>query len=79
MEGCLPNNRLMGLNRWMGSHFRDWIEYNRVALSTQELKWGHKFRLRVPHWKFKNLKTARTTEMRLRLENNYCLKGLDCI
>ena len=29
----LPNNRLMGMCRWMGSHFHDWIDYNGVAFS----------------------------------------------
>ena len=24
----LPSNRLMGMCRWMGSHFHDWIDYN---------------------------------------------------
>ena len=23
--GELPNNRLMGMYRWMGSHFHDWV------------------------------------------------------
>ena len=29
----LPSNRLMGMCRWMGSHFHDWIDYNGVAFS----------------------------------------------
>ena len=29
----LPSNRLMGMCRWMGSHFHDWIYYNGVAFS----------------------------------------------
>jgi len=29
----LPTNRLMGMCRWMGSHFHDWIDYNGVAFS----------------------------------------------
>jgi len=32
----LPSNspgRLMGMYRWMGSHFHDWIDYNGVAFS----------------------------------------------
>ena len=29
--GVLPHKRLMGMFRWMGSHFRDWIDYNGVA------------------------------------------------
>ena len=29
--------------RWMGLHFRDWIGYNGVALSTELLEWGRTF------------------------------------
>ena len=29
--GVLPYRRLMGMCRWMGSHFQDWIDYNRVT------------------------------------------------
>ena len=29
----LPYKRLMGMCRWMGSHFHDWIDYNGVAFS----------------------------------------------
>ena len=29
--GVLPYKRLMGMCRWMGSHFQDWIDYNGVA------------------------------------------------
>ena len=30
--GVLPYKRLMGMCRWMGSHFHDWIiDYNGVA------------------------------------------------
>ena len=31
--GALPYKRLMGMCRWMGSHFHDWIEYNGVVFS----------------------------------------------
>ena len=31
--GVLPCNRLMGMCRWMGSQFHDWIDYNGVAFS----------------------------------------------
>ena len=30
--GLLPYKRLMGMCRWMVSHFHDWIDYNGVAL-----------------------------------------------
>ena len=36
-EGVLPINGLMGMCRWMGSHFHDWIDYNGVAFSTKFL------------------------------------------
>ena len=31
--GALPSNMLMGMCRWMGLHFHDWIDYNGVAFS----------------------------------------------
>ena len=31
--GVLPYKRLMGMCRWMGSHFHDWIDYNGDAFS----------------------------------------------
>ena len=37
--GGIPSNRLMGMCRWMGSHFHDWIDYNGVAFSTELLEW----------------------------------------
>ena len=27
----LPSSRLMGICRWMGSHFHDWIDFYGVA------------------------------------------------
>ena len=39
----LPYKRLMGICRWMGSHFHDWIDYNRVAFSIELLEWGRTF------------------------------------
>ena len=39
----LPSNRLMGMCRWMGLHFHDWIDYNGVAFSIGLLEWGHIF------------------------------------
>ena len=42
----LPINELMGVCRWMGSHFYYWIDYNGVAFSTESptelLEWGRK-------------------------------------
>ena len=29
--GVLPSSRVMGMCRWVGSHFHDWIDYYGVA------------------------------------------------
>ena len=42
-EGVLLYKRLMGMCRWMGSHFHDWTDYNGVAFSIKLLEWGPKF------------------------------------
>ena len=42
-EGVLPYKRLIGMCRWMGSHFHDWIDYNGVNFSIDLLEWGRKF------------------------------------
>ena len=39
----LPYKRRIGMCRWMGSHFHDWIDYNGVAFSIDLLEWGCKF------------------------------------
>ena len=39
----LPSNRLMGMCRWMGSHFHDWIDYNGVAFSIGVTRMGRIF------------------------------------
>ena len=41
--GVLPYKSLMGMCRWMGSHFHDWSDYNGVAFSIELLEWGRKF------------------------------------
>ena len=41
--GALPCKRLMGMCRWMGSHFHEWIDYNGVAFSKELLEWGRTF------------------------------------
>ena len=40
--GVLPYKRLMGMCRWMESHFHDRIDYNGVVFSTElhVLEWG---------------------------------------
>ena len=35
--------RLMGMCRWMGSHFHDWTDFHGVAFSKELLEWGHTF------------------------------------
>ena len=29
--GVLPSERLLGMRRWMGAHFHNWIDYNGVT------------------------------------------------
>ena len=36
--GILPSNRLMGMCRWLGSHFQGWIDYNGVAFLLEILE-----------------------------------------
>ena len=40
--GVLPYKSLMGMCRWMGSHFHDRSDYNGVAFSIELLEWGRK-------------------------------------
>ena len=55
-ERALPYKRLMGMCRWMGSHFHDWIDYNQkpmhhlmgscyngVTFSMEFLEWRRTF------------------------------------
>ena len=39
----LPSKRLMGMCRWMGSHFHNWIDYNGVTFLVELLEWGCTF------------------------------------
>ena len=41
--GVLPYKRLIGMCRWMGSHFHDWIDYNGVTFLVELLEWGRTF------------------------------------
>ena len=41
--GVLPYKRLMGMCRWMGSHFHDWIDCNGVAFSIEFTRMVHTF------------------------------------
>ena len=41
--GVLPSNRLMGMCRWIGSHFHGWIDYCGVSFSLELLEWDRTF------------------------------------
>ena len=41
-EGVLPSKRLLGMCRWMGSHFHNWTDYNGVTFLVELLEWGRK-------------------------------------
>ena len=41
--GVLSSKRLLGMCRWMGSHFHNWIDYNGVTFLVELLEWGHTF------------------------------------
>ena len=36
--GVLPSKRLLGMCRWMGSHFRNWTDYNGVTFLAELLE-----------------------------------------
>ena len=36
----LPYKGKMGMCRWLGSHFHDWIDYNGVVFLIELLEWG---------------------------------------
>ena len=42
-EGVLPSKILLGMYRWMGSHFHNWTDYNGVTFLVELLEWGRKF------------------------------------
>ena len=39
-RGVLPNNRLMEMCGWMGSHFPDWVDYNGVVIFNRVTRMG---------------------------------------
>ena len=39
----VASKRLLGMCRWMGSHFHNWTDYNGVTFLVQFLEWGRKF------------------------------------
>ena len=42
-EGVIPYKRLLGMCRWMGSHFHDWTDYNGVTFLVELLEWSRIF------------------------------------
>ena len=42
-RGALPSNGVLGMFRWIGSHFHDLADYNAVTLSMEVLEWGRTF------------------------------------
>ena len=41
--GVLPSKKLLGVCRWMESHFHNWTDYNGVTFLVELLEWGRKF------------------------------------
>ena len=41
--GVLPSKRLLGMCRWTGSHFHNWIDYNGVTFLVELLEWVRTF------------------------------------
>ena len=41
--GILPSKRLLGMCRWMGSHFHNRPDYNGVTFLVELFEWGRKF------------------------------------
>ena len=39
--GVLPSKRLLGMCRWMGSHFHNWTDYNGVTFLVELLEFAH--------------------------------------
>ena len=42
-RGVLPSKRLMGMYRWIGSHFHNWTDYNGVKCFVELLELGRTF------------------------------------
>ena len=42
-RSVLPCKSLMGMCRWMGLHFHNWIDYNGVTFLVELLEWGRTF------------------------------------
>ena len=41
--GVFPYNRLMGMCRWLESHFHNWSDCNGVASSIELIEWSLKY------------------------------------
>ena len=41
--GVLPSKRLLGMCRWMGSDFQNWIDYNGVTFLVELAEWVRTF------------------------------------
>ena len=41
--GVLSSKRLLAMCRWMGSHFHNWVDYNRVTFLEEFREWGRTF------------------------------------
>ena len=52
-EGGRVTKRLMGMCRWMGSHFHNLRDYNGVAFSIDLREWVRKFSDFGGKWRFK--------------------------
>ena len=39
----LLSKRLLGMCRWMGSHFHNWTDYRGATFSVELLEWSRKF------------------------------------
>ena len=56
--GVLPSKRLLGMCRWMGSHFHNWTDHNGVKLLIELLKCGRKF------WDFWDKKIMKSRDLK---------------
>ena len=72
-RGVLPYKRLMGMCRWMGSHFHDQGDYNGVAFSIELLEWGRKVpKCHIQSWLEVSLTLRRLTRNALGGKRGWC-------
>ena len=60
----------MGMCRWMGLHFHDWIDQNGVAFSIELSEWGGTF---LDFWGKKILLSRDSKWSRLKSSESCCL------